>query len=213
MLLFSIVGLIYYTINNHFERELYEIRHADSLLTISLKDSIRVLQTSVDSLKNIPPEIIVKTHIVHLPGTTSTVTIYDTILVYPFATDTKYQTFLTTNTFYDKKVSLFGKNTITSKVIVYSDSLKKEWFIKNDIIFKQDSLDILIDKSLFSKKDKFQILSGIGVGKRYNDENNAIDINISLGALIYRKYYGGLYVSPNSIGLDCKLNLSEFFKK
>jgi len=213
LLLLSIAGAIYFIVHSQFNKEVAAIQRADSLLTISLTDSIRTLQTNIDSLKNIPPEIIIKPHTVYLPGTDVTTTIYDTLLAFPFATDTKSQTFRTTNTFYEKKISLNGKNTIVSKVIVYSDSIKKEWFIKNDLTFKQDSLDIKIDPKLFDKQAKIQFLSGIAVGKRYNDTKNAIDIQISLGALINNRYYGGVYASPNAIGIETKFNLSQLFKK
>jgi hypothetical protein len=205
-------GLTYYLLTNKHQTEINGIHQADSLMQIAFKDSIRVLKTNIDSLKSLPPKIIVKTVTITLPGG-GTQTIYDTLYVYPFGEDVKRETFRTTNTFYDKSITVFGKNTIESNVIVYADTTLKEWYITNDLLFQQDSLSVFVDSSLFKRFNRFQWLVGMAGGRRYNDDKSAIDIQISGGAIYNNKFYGGIYASPNAIGIETKFNLTEMFRK
>jgi len=66
---------------------------------------------------------------------------------------------------------------------------------------------------MLKRFDRFQWFVGLAGGKRYNDDDSAIDIQISGGVLYNNKYYGGVYASPNAIGIETKFNLTELFKK
>lgn len=142
ILLVAIFGITIYFINRHYKDIVDEIRQTDSLYTITLRDSIHALQINVDSLSHIPPIVIIKPHTIYLPGDTISITQIDTIMVYPFGHDVKKQTFNTENKFYQGEMIVYGTNTIISDVIVYSDSTLKEWYITNDLTFKQDSLGV-----------------------------------------------------------------------
>jgi len=119
------VGITYYLLNKKHQTEINGIYQADSLMQFAFQDSIRQLKTNIDSLKSLPPKIIVKTVTVTLPGG-GTETIYDTTFVYPFGADSRKETFLTVNVFHDKFITVFGKNTIESNVVIYADTTLKQ---------------------------------------------------------------------------------------